>query len=516
MSIQFSTAYTFGGNQLSTFTQEPIIGHFERETGRLSGIGRPGVAGMPVASATLAAPFRNRAVVVGDSRAGYTAAEGGAALRQVYNRGLWHHLQGLSGNYWNLVQCAGVVSDRIDQVVSRWGSTTPGELFGGVEVAGVQFGVQPFSPDWIFCEVGINDILQGIAGTHPKALTAGAQTAAQIVAIMKASAEDLIALMEASGAKCIWFTEGAVASGAAGYGAAFLAAILGWNSWLKNRLARTHNVLCIDVWPGTANTTDSAAKSGYINDNTVHYGSVGARLRASLAWTAIQAKWGVVAAQWLPVSNGEVWDATKSTVPSRYPDPLSLNTATSATGPVGVQAGSVLPPGMAMSDCGGGATVTTSVVADPGGTGNAVQLDIVFPTANAYVLLNSRNTGGSFVPGDIIRGGVRVRATGLTGSTPHALVASDNLLTVKVQMKVVDSLGTTYFSVSGDTTAGETGAMVGDLDITQVQWPILLTGASTAQRVQQLIYITNNSNQAGSVRVTLSQFAHYGNDGPVG
>lgn len=455
-------------------------------------------------------PSRNRTVVVGDSRQGFNFIDTYASnfTREFNARGIWQHLQGLSGNFFQLVQAAGVTGDKIADVVSRWASTTPGEMFGGpAEATGVQYGVAPFGPfDYMFVEIGINDITAGLAAS---------QTAAQILASMQASATSLINLIELTGARCVWLTEGAVASGTTNYGAVYLSAILAWNAWLKNRVTSSPSIMVVDAWPLTANQTNGQAATGMIADNTVHYGQVGARARAAAIWSAMQAKWGLQPMVWLPVSNGEVWaTGTATTIPNRYPDPLCLNAFVAATGPTGVQAGSVLPSGMAFSNCNGAATVTSSQGTDPDGFGNSVQLDITFGAVGDYVLLNSRNTGSSFVGSEVVRGGLSVHAYGPAGV---ALTAAHNLQTIKPQLKCQDGAGiggTTYFSVSGEIISGETtAAMVGNFAEHLISWPITL-GAAAPQRVQQLIYIVGAG--AGSCRVLLSRFAHFANGGPVG
>jgi hypothetical protein len=452
----------------------------------------------PLSTRVGVSPSRNRAITVGDSRMGFCFGDSYAVngQRSIYARGIWPHLQGISGNYFRLVQAAGVTGDKIADVCARWNNNDPGEMFGGVtEATGSQFGVAPYNADWLFMMLGINDITYG-------------QTLAQ----MQADAERLITLIEASDTRAVWLTEGAVASGTVGYGQAFLNQLLTWNQWLRNRAALSKNLLVVDAWPLSCNPSTGQANAGWIVDNTVHPGITAVRTLAAAIWSALQAKWGLQAVNWLPVSNGEVWvSGQATTIPNRYPDPLSLNTWVAATGPVGVQAGSVLPPGMAFSDC-SNATVTSSQVVDEDGFGNAVQMDITF-TGAGYVLLNSRNTGGSFSGGETTRAGVSIKAYGLTAGAQAPLATSHALLSVKPQLKVQNADASIFFSTFNDTTGAVDGPQAGDLSEHMITWPITL-GAGSPSRVQTLLYVT--STGAGTVRVKASRFAHFANGGPVG
>jgi len=237
-------------------------------------------------------PSANRAVVLGDSRAANSFYDTYATDKnyRMNARGWWGWLQGLSGNYWNLVQAAGVSSDKIEDVTARFDNAAPGPLFGGPDgsTAGQTFGVSPYSPDWIFIELGINNL-----------------TASDSLAVMVAKAEALIAKCDKTGARVVWLTEGAVNA------LDYVDRIMAWNTWLKNRAATSNNLCVVDVWPGTVDPSSAAgySKPNYLYDALLHPNPQGARTRADAIWAAVQAKWGVRRQTWLPSNTAEVYVA---------------------------------------------------------------------------------------------------------------------------------------------------------------------------------------------------------------
>lgn len=442
-------------------------------------------------------PSRNRAIVVGDSRVDncfgdvFTASK----IRNINNRGWWAWLQGLSGNYWQLVQAAGVQADTIANVNARWASTIPGEMFGlgrGPNI-GEQVGVAPFAPDWLFVELGINNI-----------------GAAQSLAAMTAEAEIFIANAEATGARIVWLNEGAVGASTAGYGTAYLNRLRRWNDWLKARAAASRSLLVVDAWAITVDPTSAAGntRSGYLYDDAVHSGPVGARARAEAIWTAVQARWGIRKIESLPVSTADVYSAGSAPdIANRLADPLCLATPVSAVGATGNSGNA--PTGYVPAAC-SNATCVYSVVPHPGGYGNCIQMDVTFTAAGGYAILRTARVEALFSGGETARFGVEAFVYGNAGA---ALTATDNLLTVKPQLFVVGSDAANYYSATLQETNTTEGKLVGNYNVQALTWTVPIP-AGAPSRVQGETYIIGAGT--GTVRVLLGRFGIFANGGPQG
>lgn len=442
------------------------------------------------------ATSRNRAVILGDSRVDQGVFGTGAGANSgMATRGWWVWLQGMSGNWWQLVQAAGVQGDTIANAVARFENAIPGELFGGTSAFGAQFGVSTYLPDWLFVELGINNIGAG-----------------QSLQAMTAEADQLIAKMEATGARIVWLNESPVGSATPSYGKAYFNRIRRWNDWLARRQATSNQLLVVDIFADAIDPASAAGhcKSNYMWDNAVHPGSFGARRRAELIWAAVQARWGVRRGVVLPTSRNDTYDAaTAPDIANRISDPLCFGStsAVSGTGNSGT-----LPSTYSASNC-NNATVVYSVVPHPSGIGNCIQADVTFTAAGGFCQFNTERIEALCASGDVVRMGCEIFVYGLNdaGNAIEPLAAKHNLLTAKMQAFVVDGPGNRFFQTMQDGSNTE-GVQIGDYNVTPITWPCQLIGPIT--RVQGQCYVLGAG--AGKVRVLFGRFAGFVNGGPLG
>lgn len=447
-----------------------------------------------------AAEYGVRCVVLGDSRAGQNFADDtgtGGTNQNMQNRGWFPWLQSLYGNPLTLVQSAGVTADKLADVVARWDSATAGEMFGGTETAGAQFGVSPFTPDIILCHLGINSIADS-------GLT---------LEDMTDDAELILDKVGELGAKIIWITEGAVGVAVSGYGTAYLNRLLRWNAWLKAQEFNYPWLRVVDVWPSTVDPTNAAGNvlTKYMCDELVHHGTNGARLISEKVWPALQSL-GVRSRSLLPASVAEKWvTSTGTDIQNRFQDPLCTGASGSATGPTGVQPGSVLPGTFNFANC-SNATVTSSIISHPDGYGNMIQLDVVFSAAGGVVELKSPNHGSlelnTFSGSERVRAGFDIRVCGLSGGgAEEALAASHNLRAVKPQLRVQSSAasgGTNYYRQMFSDTTVDKAVEGGNIEWESITWHVDVP-ANVPQRVISSIYVVGEG--IGRVRVKIGRWA---------
>ena len=422
---------------------------------------------------------KNTAVHAGDSRAAQGFVDetitAGNYTGGYTSRNWYQWLVALAGQPLRLIQSAGVGGDTTTLFVARQNNAAGGSLFGKLSSPGwVQH-----RPGWLFMSLGINDV------------TGGVPTAASI-----ANARLILSKAQQTRTIVVWPTETPVGPAGTQLGASapLLAA---WNSELQGLRSEFPNLIVPDCYTAFIDPATGLCRAGLHNDSSgihVHYNNAGALLFAQTVYSAIA---NLLPSTGFPLaSNASELISSNPSINQYQVNPLfSGATVTDA-----------LQSAIAF---GAGATGTATLIPDPLGYGNAIQVDVTYTGASsAYTLLGLKQSASNFVGGESVVGAVHVRC-GAPGAAPGALLPLDASRSVRVPehlLNITDAVaaGGTANSRQSLMYSTNDAGLVSGFDLVSLT-PAYKLKAGVPQSVQQMIYLRGTAAGSGPVRWIVSQ-----------
>lgn len=291
-----------------------------------------------------------------------------------------------------LTQTAAVGGDTIAMFVARQRNTGGGSLFG----AQANPGWAAYRPEFLFLDLGINDILNQSTITLETSLT---------------GARAILNLAQEIGTTVVWPNEYPEGPLGTVLSAAQETRRLDWNNALKALEVEYPCLWVPDASLAMRNPATGKLYPGLVSDTSgthVHLNNAGAKARGEAIGIYISPLFTNRQSSFL--CHGATELITLNPACNQYQ--LNPNLATGAT------VADVLQSAVSF---GAGATGTATLITDPEGFGQAIQVDVTYTgTSSAYALLGFKSSQSAFVGGECIIAAARVRC-GLPGGSVGTL-----------------------------------------------------------------------------------------------
>jgi len=400
---------------------------------------------------------------------------------QFVDRNPAHWLMSLLGHPLRMIQNAGVGGDTVAMAAARMHNTQGGSLFGKV----ANPGWTAHAPEFLFVHLGINDALNQSTIT---------------LATSIAMARSILDAADSLGTTVIWMDEPPEAIGGTVMSTAQNQRRLDWNAALKALELEYPNLWVVPVSAALTDSGTGKMLAGLTNDNTatyIHMNNAGAKLVAEtiLAYTA------------------PLWVGRRSlALVTHASDLVSVNPECNQyqVNPLLAGATPTAALAMAVSFAAGVTGGVATIITDPEGYGQAIQIDLTYNSASAaYALVTFQSSQANFRGGERVYGSCRIRC-GLPGASPgllatgltsaHMVRTPEHLLYVTDAVADGGNANTRVGLANGDGDAG----LRSGFELTS-KTPEYQLKAGAPQLVQQQLFLRGIGAGSGTVRYLISR-----------